>query len=515
MRFVIARLNHETNTFSPLPTPLESFSPKYGQEAFAAAQGAATAAGAFIKFAEARGAEISVPVYASANPSGPVSDRAFEAMASAILTAVTEGCDAILLDLHGAMVTEGFDDGEGELLARLRAVAPDIPIGVALDLHGNITPQMVDNADVLVGFKTYPHVDMFETGTHVARLIGRMLDEGLQPARALSHPPLLAHTLKMNTAVPGVMRNIIEQARAAEEQPGILAVSIFGGFPIADIAEAGVSVVVVAEADRSAANVAISLGQVVWAEREGLIYREKPLRQSIAEASAAATNSSSGKSGPVLILDHGDNCMSGGTCDTMDVLAEAMRQGLSGILAGPICDPRAVAQMAEAGMDSRITLNLGNGWALPKIGVHKPPLQLSGKVLNISDGKYVISGPTYNGMHCSMGKAAVLETEQALVLISEEPHEPWDMGVFTSMGLDPLRSQFLILKSRMYCRPVFEPIAKVVVECASLGVTSSDFGLFSFEKLRRPIYPLDSMTDWIPQAHDTSKKGDALAPVVL
>lgn len=154
MRFVIARLNHETNTFSPLPTPLVSFSPRRGEDARRAAEGSATAMGAFLSFAERQGAEIVTPLSATANPSGPVSDQAFESMADAIVEAVASGCDAVLLDLHGAMVTESIDDGEGELLERLRAVAPEVPIGVALDLHGNITARMIDNADVLVGFKT-------------------------------------------------------------------------------------------------------------------------------------------------------------------------------------------------------------------------------------------------------------------------------------------------------------------------------------------------------------------------
>jgi microcystin degradation protein MlrC len=201
------------------------------------------------------------------------------------------------------------------------------------------------------------------------------------------------------------------------------------------------------------------------------------------------------------MLDHGDNCMSGGTCDTTDVLAESLRQGLTGILAGPIADPVAVKEMSAAGIGATVRLGVGNRMALPGIGVDKPPLELTGKVRALGRGAYVISGPTYTGMRCDMGEAAVLETDQALVLVVEEPHEPWDFGVFTCLGLDPLKSRFLILKSRMYCRPVFEPIAKAVVECASLGVTSSNLNLFTFEKLSRPIFPLDEQTRWIPQAH--------------
>lgn len=497
MRFVIARMNHETNTFSPLPTPLESFSPRWGDDARAVAEGSRTAMGAFLDFAKTRGAEIVTPLYATANPSGPVSDAAFEQMSDAIVAAAA-GADVILLDLHGAMVTETLDDGEGELLARIRKIAPETPLGVALDLHGNITPRMIDCADILAGFKTYPHIDIYETGEHVARIMGRMLDEGLKPKRALAHPPVLAQTLRMNTTVPGTMADMIAAAQEAERRPGVEAVSLFGGFPLSDLPEAGVSVLVIAEAAKIAEEVATELAEMVWRERDGFIYREQPLVDSVAAAARAADGSGTG---PVVMLDHGDNCMSGGTCDTMDVLAESLRQGLTGILAGPIADPVAVKEMRAAGIGARIRLGIGNRTPLPRIGVDKPPLELAGKVRALGRGEYVISGPTYTGMRCDMGEAAVLETDQALVLVVEEPHEPWDFGVFTCLGLDPRESRFLILKSRMYCRPVFEPIAKAMVECASLGVTSSNLDLFTFGKLSRPIFPLDEQTRWIPHAH--------------
>lgn len=497
MRFIVARMNHETNTFSPVATPLASFNPRWDEDALQAGRGSRTAMGAFLSFAEARGAEVVTPVFATANPSGPVADEGFEAMSSAIVEAVRNGCDAVLLDLHGAMVTESLDDGEGELLARVRAIAPDVPLGVALDLHGNITERMVANADVLVGFKTYPHVDMHETGAHVARLVGRMLDEQLAPKRAWCHPPQLAHTLKMNTSVPGAMQDIIAAARRAEERPGVLAVSVFGGFPIADIPEAGVSVISIAETADLAAEIARDMGGLLWERRAEFVYREQPLQQSIAAARAAWEGAGQG---PVLLLDHGDNCMSGGTCDTMDVLGEALAQGLDDIVVGPICDPDAVAAMMAAGVGALIELGIGNRVAMPRIGVSKDPLRLSGVVRVLGDGEYTISGPTYTGMRCFMGRAAVLDTDRARVLVTELPHEPWDLAVFTSVGLDPRACRTLILKSRMYCRPVFEPIAKAVVECASRGVTSSDYKLFRFEKLARPVFPLQDDIPWRPEA---------------
>lgn len=493
MRIVIARLNHETNTFSPVPTPLEAFDPRFGPLALEAARGSRTAAGAFVAFAERRGATTVTPVFATANPSGPVTDAAFEHLTSAILEAVASGADAVLLDLHGAMVTEQIEDAEGELLARIRRIAPDTPVGVALDLHGNITQRMVDHADVLIGFKTYPHVDMFETGAQVAAILERILDHGIRTHRAWIHPPMLAHTLRMNTARPGAMRDLVEAARASEQRNGVLAASVFGGFPLADMPDAGASVLVVGS-DRDATHAtAAELAAALWAKRADLVYREQLLAESLTEAQSLASRPGAG---PVLMLDHGDNCMSGGTCDVMDVVAEALVQGFAGIVAGPICDPSAVAAMAQAGLGARVRLALGHGRPIPSIAAPGQPLTIDGVVEALGSGEYTITGPTYTGMRCTMGRAAVLATDQGRILVSERPHEPWDMGVFTCLGVDPRAARFLILKSRMYCRPVFEPIAKGVVECASRGVTSSDYSLFGFSRLPAATYPIDPDARW-------------------
>lgn len=494
MRIVTARVNHETNTFSALSTPLPAFNPLWGADALATGRDSTTALGAFIRFAEKRGADVVVPVSAHANPSGPVADAAFEALVTAILDAVRLGCDAILLDLHGAMVTMSHDDGEGEMLARIRALAPGVPLGVALDLHGNITPRMVANCDAIAGFKTYPHVDMAETGDLVAGIVGRMLDEGLAPARAWIHPPMLAHTLRMDTRVAGPMQDAVRAARAAEARPGVLAATIFGGFSLADLFEAGVSVTVTAETQGAADDAAADLAAGLWAARHDFIYAEAPLPDSLAAAKAALAEPGDG---PVLLLDHGDNCMSGGTCDVMDVLAAALDAGLDGIVAGPICDPQAVAALHAAGVGAQVDLDLGNRVPLPGFPP-QAPLAVAGTVAALGDGDYVITGPTYTGQRCGMGRAAVLDTGTARILVAEQPHEPWDLAVFTSVGIDPTAARVLILKSRMYCRPVFEPIARAVVECASRGVTSSDYALFPFEKLARPIFPLDPDAAWTP-----------------
>jgi len=491
MHIVAARLNHETNTFSPVPTPFESFGPDgptFGAAAYHSARGTRTGLGAFIAAAEARGDRISVPVNATANPSGRVDDAAYERFAGAICDAVRAGCDAILLDLHGAMVTQSIDDGEGELLRRIRSIAPATPVAVALDLHGNVTQAMVDHADVMVGFKTYPHVDMFETGVHAARLLFEAIDRGRKPVLAWAQPPLLSHTLRSATG-EGAMQRAIERAHRMESE-GLLAVTVFAGFSLADIPDAGMSVVAVGNSRAEAQRAADELAAQLWQDRAGFVYTSAPLAESVALARALRTENASRK--PVLLLDHGDNVMAGGTCDTTDVLEECLRQQMRGIGVGPTCDPRAVAAAIEAGVGAQIEMPVGNLRPLGLGNDPRPRLTVQARVRAITDGRFRITGPIYTGETWSMGRTVVLEAAASTMVVCERPMEPLDLGVFESAGVDPRRFDYLILKSRMYCRPSFVPLSCGLVECDSRGVTSSDYSLFSFRRMRRPIYPLDA-----------------------
>jgi microcystin degradation protein MlrC len=492
MRLVIARLNHETNSFSPVPTPLEAFEPQWHAEAYAAARGSRTAMGAFLDLATEAGAEVITPLFAMANPSGPVDDEAFEKMTSTIVESVAGGCDAVLLDLHGAMVTDSHEDADGTLLERVRAAAPRTPIAVALDLHGNVTQRMIDNSDIIVGFKTYPHVDMYETGAHTGRLLFRTLRGELRPVLGWSQPPLMTHTLRSATA-DGAMLHAVQAARRAEDE-GLLAVTVFAGFALSDTQAPCLSVVAVADASaQQAPACAERIARSAWDERHGFVYRSEPLAQSMRRARDLANGP---PPGPVLLLDHGDNCMSGGTCDDMDVLREALALGLDDIVAGPICDPEAVAQLIEAGKGARVKVQVGNKRALAKLGIRKESLLLEGIVERISDGCFTISGPIYTGQPVNMGRTVLFDTGRARLVLVERTQEPLDIGVFACVGEDVARHRYVLVKSRMYCRPVFEPLAKAVVECDGRGVTSSDYELFPFARVARPVYPLDRDTHW-------------------
>jgi microcystin degradation protein MlrC len=487
MKIVAARLNHETNTFSPVATPLSAFGPDgptFGGAACASARGTRTGLGAFIDAAASRGDEIAVAVNATANPSGTVDAAAYARLAGSIVDAVRGGCDAVLLDLHGAMVAAAAPDGEGELLQRIRAVAPEVPLAVALDLHGNVTQAMVDAADVIVGFKTYPHVDMYETGAQAARLLFGWLDGGARPQVAWAQPPLLSHTLRSATG-EGAMQRAVQRALKFEQE-GLLAATVFAGFSLADFRDAGMSIVTVGRDREQAQRAADELARQVWAERDGFVYTSEPLGDSVARARALQTHGR-----PVLLLDHGDNVMAGGTCDTTTLLEECLRQGMTNVGVGPLADAATVAQAFDAGIGSPIRVALGNKLPLGLPVPQRAPFACDVTVRALGDGRFRISGPIYTGETWVMGRTAVLQHEAFTVVVSERPMEPLDLAVFESVGVDPRTFDWLLLKSRMYCRPTFVPISSGLVECDSRGVCSSDYGLFRFTKLRRPVYPLD------------------------
>jgi len=490
MRVVAALFKHETNTFSPVPTPLERFGdggPYWAEAALNHYRGTNTPLGAFIDLAEARRAEIAVPVAGEAWPSGRVADDAYQKITDAIVAEVDRGCDVLLLDLHGAMATESLDDGEGALVARIRESHPELPIGVALDLHANLTERLVTSATAIVGFKTYPHTDMYATGERVGRIVLDAFDGKVRPAMAWGNRPMIPHIMRQGTD-EAPMRDLVDAARDLEDA-GALAASVFGGFPHADIADAGLSCVVVTDADIVRAERSCGdLLQQAWAAREDFVYRSEPLDQAVARAKALAD-------GPVLLLDHADNCGSGGTQDVMTVIEEVLRQGLDDVVVFAVHDPEGVQGMIDAGPGAEVTLSLGGRYAMPSIGLEGKPLEVSGRVVRLSDGGYTIQGPMYTGVWVSMGRTAVLDTGRARIVVIERHHEPWDVGCLTSLGIDPARTRYILLKSRVHWRAGFWPVVRHVVDLAGDGVTTSDYARLRFERLRRPIHPLDPNVD--------------------
>jgi len=252
MRVVIAQMSHETNTFSPVRTDLDRFSggrsePMHGATAERVYRDTASCMGGYLQAAQEAGVEVVIPVVAGAPPSGPVEDDAYEYIVGRIVAAAENGCDAMMLDLHGAMVTRSFEDGEGELLRRIRRVAPEIPIAVALDMHANLYPAIVEHATIIAGYQTYPHVDMDATALRAGRTLFRVLAGEVKPTMQWGNAPMLPHVMRQGT---DDFPNKALQARVVEmESQGALVASLFTGFPHADIQNAGLSVVVVTDND--------------------------------------------------------------------------------------------------------------------------------------------------------------------------------------------------------------------------------------------------------------------------
>ena len=486
LRAVVAMMEHETNTFSPVPTPLRRFgSPDVprGPEVYRRFKATGTGIGGFLAVAEEAGMEIVTPIAGNAAPSGPVDANAYAVLCDAICEAIGEGCDVCFLDLHGAMVTETTDDGEGELLARIRQLAPELPIGVSLDLHANLTDEIVKNCTALVGYKTYPHIDMAEAGEHAGRIMVSALEGAVRPVMSCGNRPLLAQTLRMGHE-DQPMGPLIEMARK-EESAGLLAASIFGGFPLADCSNAGLSVVTVANGDQDVADSARErLLDAAWREREEFVFHSEPLTETIACAKALDR-------GPIILLDHADNAASGGTQDTVAVLKEVIRQGLEDVAMFGICDPEAVEEMARAGVGCRVALSLGGKVDMPSIGLRGEPIEISGRVRALTDGDFVVTAAMARGTVESMGQTAVLDTGKVQIVVCSRNSEPFDLGCFRSVGIEPTQKKFLILKSRIHYRAGFRAIARHELPCDGVGVTSSDNRLFEFKKVRRPIFPLD------------------------
>lgn len=493
MRVAIAMMSHETNTFSPVVTDLARFSgghdrPRSGAEALDVFRGTASCLGGFIQVCEALGHEMVMSVAAGASPSGPVEDDAYEYMCEQIVSAAQD-CEVLLLDLHGAMVTKTYDDGEGELLNRIRHVTPDLPIAVSLDMHANITEAIVSQATVIAGYHTYPHIDMDSTAERAARVLFSALERGVTPTIAWGNAPMLPHVMCQGT---DDFPNEALQRRAGEmETAGALAVSLFTGFPHADVHEAGLSVIVVTDSDQALAEShRDELLDSAWDAREKFVYKLEALADSLDRAKDLANDSSPG---PVILLDHYDNTASGGTMDTTEVLAAILEEGLEDVAVFGFYDPETVAVMEAAGIGNEVTISLGGKQHMPALAEQSHPLELTGRVKLLSEGRFPATVAMSRGLTMNMGKCGVFTLGSVDIVVVSRHIEPFDPGCFRSLGIEPTARRYLMLKSRIHYRVGFRELAKAVVECAGLGVCTSDYSQIEFNKVRRPIYPLDGV----------------------
>ena len=492
MRVLTAEFTHETNRFSVRKTGLAAFEARallHGAKAIAARGQANTELAGFLDVLGPAHVEVVHAITADAEPAGLVTDAAFEHIAGCILESARHGpYDGVALGLHGAGVTESHEDLEGELLARLRALlGPKLPIAITLDLHANVTQRMCDLADIVVSFKTYPHVDMRDAGRHAAGLLLRTMKGEIRPVTQRVAVPLLEEPTGLRTDA-GPALAWMRQARDYETRDGVYAVSINGGFAAADIAEMGPTVLVTAEANSDHRGFARQIAREIW-ERRAAGFDPDMLTP---EAAAALARDWRGDK-PLVIGDYGDNPGAGAYGDSPALLKALLAAGVENVAFGPMVDPEAAALLRELPPGSVVSLRLG-GKTDPRFG--GPPLELTATLLGTFDGWFTGDGPMAGGQRLCYGPTATLRVDGIEILVVTNPGQMLDLQQFKAFGIVPEAKRVIALKSQQHFRAAFAPIAGKIVLCDSGGLSTGDLTKFPFRRVRRPIYPLDRDMTW-------------------
>jgi microcystin degradation protein MlrC len=489
-KVLIGGFKHETNTFSRLPTGLDAYRARafHVGDAIVEAYGATrTEIAAFLDACKRHGWQPVCSVVGDATPSGLVTKEAFDTVAGLMLEAIDKSgpIDAILLQLHGAMVCEHTPDGEGSLLRLIREkVGPRVPIGVTLDLHANVTHAMVHHADVIVSYRTYPHIDTYEIATECADLIARTLAGEIHPTVTLAQGVMIDGLDHGRTTTPGPMTEALAMAGEMAKAPGVHSVSVLAGFAKADIPDVGPSALVVGEGhDPRYREMATRIMTFAWETRHRTSL--KPL--TAAEAVRIAKEK--GRIGaPVVIADYADNPGGGGYTDSMGLVKAMIDAGLESAAMSPICDPEAAAACHKARVGARIRLAVG-GKIDPLFG---PTIEADGTVTALSDGRFRIEGPMQNGVMVDMGPSAVFKVGGVEIVIASKRYQNYCLGFFSSLGIDPRQRAVLGVKSMQHFRAAYQPIAsEVLIVDEGNGITSNDISKLPYSHVRRPIFPLD------------------------
>jgi len=491
-----AEFAHETNTFSRVHTDYDKFMARSrclpGDEAIAARGHANTELGGFLDVAKEKGWCLIHVLSASANPGGPVTEDAYERLAGAIVDAARRHrheIQGIALGLHGAMVTTQFDDGEGELLQRLRAVVgPGLPIAITLDLHANVTRAMCALANIIVSYKTYPHVDMRAAGQQAAAILHRAMAGEIRPHTLSARVPMLGETTGGRTD-KGPMLDWLAQARALEaNDPDVFAVSLNAGFSHADIAEVGPTVLVTCqgqpERHQAFAN---RLADAMWEARF-----EKLTDYLTVEAAAARCAAWPAGRGPLVVADYSDNPGGGAYGDATALLAALLRAGVQDACFGPMVDPAVARQLQGVPIDTDVAVELG-GKTDPRFG--GAPLHLRGRVRWRGDGIYTGDGPMIGGQLRSWGLTSVLQVDGIAILVVTNAAQMWDQQQFKAFGIEPAAQRVIALKSAQHFRAAFEPFAGEVIVCDSGALCGPDCTVMPYVKVPRPVFPLDQDID--------------------
>lgn len=491
-RVLTGDLNHETNTFSRRPTGIpefENYQVATGPEILTRFHDVNHEQTGFIDCAARYGWDLVPSVVASANPGGTVTAEAYERYAGMILAAARDGgpWDAVALSLHGAMVADGIEDGEGELLGRLREViGSEVLVAVTLDLHANVTPEMAALSDIIVSYKTYPHIDMRDTAIHAGRLLEEAM-AGRTDVRTIVRQPPQLEGLDGGRTDAGPMVGLLERVRGFEAEEGIHAVSLNAGFALADIARVGPSVTVTfdAAAQARANAIADEMAAEIWASRDTITNRYL----TPAEAAAMARDFDGGGR-PLVIADYADNPGAGAYGDATALLAALLDAGVTDACFGAVCDQEAASVLHMAGAGATVTLDVG-GRNEPEMG--GGPLTLTGTVSGVFDGTFTSEGPMYGGLDKHFGPTAVLRVAGIEILVVSHNMQILDRMAFAAFGIEPRAKRVVALKSMQHFRAAFEPLAAEVVVCDSGAIARPRRAGLPFRNIRRPIHPLDQV----------------------
>lgn len=490
MRIITGGISHETSTFSQTPTTLADFAAGFGLYRGPAVierfRGTNICTGGFIDGAERHGFELVPLLWTFAYPAGLIPRTDYDALKGEFLERLAEAqaggpVDGILLDLHGAMVVEGIADGDGDFVSAVRqAVGPACPIVVTFDLHGNHTQQRVSAATAIVGFDTYPHVDMAERGREAADLIVRIIRGEIHPVMAFRQMSFFWSAATQVTSHPPI-DEAFRLVHATEQQPGILSITLATGFPWADVPDMGPSVIVVADGDQQLADrTADELSDWVYARRERW-YRKPLTAHQALEAGAAAGRF------PIMLADMADNTGGGAAGDSTEVLQTFLDLKLPDALVLYVVDPEVARQAHAAGVGGRLQLSIG-GKSDP---VQGPPVLAEAEVKALSDGRFTYDGPMYAGLTGDLGTSAWLQIGGVNVVIVSGRVQPLDQAFARSLGIDCSQMKYISLKSSVHFRSGFERLGGSIYNIDARAVHTHDFAMLNHQHRRHPMYPLE------------------------
>jgi len=487
-RVLTAELAHETNTFSRRLTGAQAFKDRYvlfENAAVTARSDANTELAGFVDAGRAHGWEIEHVLSASAGPSGKVERAAFEWLCDPIVAAVGQGrFDGILLGLHGAMVLDFCEDGDGEILRRIRAsLSAEIPIAITLDPHANVSQQMSSLADIVVSFRTYPHIDMRESGARAGGILHRTMAGEVKPRTIRVSRAMLEETNGGRTDV-GPMIPRLAKAEEYERHADVFAVSINAGFASTDVADVGPTVLVTGQGDFDQhIAFAETLADDIWERRYETLNDYLTV-----EAAAAIGAGFDPRSGPLVIADYADNPGAGGYGDSTALLGALLEAGVSNACFGPMVDGEAAQTLHGTEVGEHIQLALG-GKTDAEFG--GGPLTLEGELVSISDGHFVGDGPILGGLSRSYGPSAVLRVDGIEILVVTIAQQMLDLQQFKSFGIEPEGKRVIALKSMQHFRAAFEPISGQVIVCDSGALCTQHYERLPYRNVPRPIFPLD------------------------